>query len=223
MGIDSGVNEAEISKPLNSSSRQPTPSPALRSSVGSSWNLESGSGSLNPSSLTHTSSRPASRIDSVADSDGNRPAGRVAEYLIIDFEIDIIPSICYLSMQPKHKNAVLFVKSLGTFEALVGLLQKMVVKPVFPLRGNGPLSKGVKEALDSSGCLLLCDMYSDRPPGLNNKLIDLAIHLEWVNDPSISQSQTQQASNIVLLSRRQVQDPNWPDLVASMRRMIILS
>ncbi|KDN40304.1 hypothetical protein RSAG8_08214, partial [Rhizoctonia solani AG-8 WAC10335] len=209
------LNEAVSSKPLSNPSLQPAPAPAPRPNVTPSWSLEPETawGGLNTPSLTQTPPRSASRISSIADSDRNRLSDRATEYLIIEKDLDAIPTICHLSMQPNPKNVIYypknvicFVKSLGTFEPLAGMLEKMVAKPVFPVRGNGPLSKGVKEALDSSsGCLLLCDMYSDRPLGLKNKPIDFIIHLGWVDNLLIYRGQTQQANNTVILLRREVQ------------------
>ncbi|CAE6469753.1 unnamed protein product [Rhizoctonia solani] len=196
-------------------------------------NVASISGGTNPWDSMHTPSRSASRISSIAATEGNKSLDHqentanlphVTEYLIIKQDFDVIPSICFLSIRSKSKNVVCFVKSLSTFEPLVGILENMLAKPVLPVRGNGLLSDKIKEALDSSsGCFLLCDMYSDRPTGLKDKSIDLSIHLGWVDDPSTYRGQIQHAHSTVIVLRREVQAPNGPELIASLGRAGVLS
>ncbi|CUA71104.1 hypothetical protein RSOLAG22IIIB_09317 [Rhizoctonia solani] len=215
------LNEAESSKPPGNFGPQSAPAPA--SHLYGSWGIgpEITSGSLNPSIVTQTPPRSVSRISSIAGSDRNlnKRTDRVTEYLIIEKDFDVIPSVCHLAMQPNCKNVICFVKALVVFEPLASMIGKVVAKPVFSIRGSGALSKIVKDALDSStGCLILCDMHSERPQPLTQKPIDLTIHLGWVDNPAMYQNQIRQNSNIVVLLRREVQAPHGSEVVASLGR-----
>ncbi|KAJ1300102.1 hypothetical protein OPQ81_002584 [Rhizoctonia solani] len=172
---------------------------------------------LSGSNVSRLPTLSASKVSSLADADASAPLDRVAEYLIIELDFDVVPSICHLATQPGPRNVLCFVKSLSTFEPLVGMLEMMVAKPVFSVRNSFSLSVDIKKALYSpSGCLILCDIYSQLPNSLKGEPISLNIHLGWVNNIHIYQDQTQQRDSTVILLRREVQPPNGPELVASL-------
>ncbi|KAH7325355.1 hypothetical protein B0J17DRAFT_682116 [Rhizoctonia solani] len=167
-------------------------------------------------------------MSSIAGTEGKKPLDRqedtailpnAPEYLVIEQDFDVIPSICHLSAEPNFKNVICFVKSLGTFEPVAGMVEKISAKPVFSVRGNGKLSDKIKDALNSSsGCIILCDMYSDRPATLKGKSIDLTIHLGWVDSLPTYRSQIKNSSSTALLLRREIQPPNGLELLASLGR-----
>ncbi|CAE6489066.1 unnamed protein product [Rhizoctonia solani] len=186
------------------------------------------SGSSNPWDPMHTPPRSVSRISSITGTEAKKPLDgqedtpilpHPPEYLVIEQEFDVIPSISRLSAEPNFKNVICYMKSLSAFEPVAGMVEKIAAKPVFSVRGNGALSNTIKDALNSpSGCIILCDMYSDRPAGLKGKSIDLTIHLGWVDHLLTYRKQIIGSTNTVVLMRREVQLPNGPELVASLGR-----
>ncbi|KDN40301.1 hypothetical protein RSAG8_08211, partial [Rhizoctonia solani AG-8 WAC10335] len=231
------LNEAETPKPsgdsrLNSGpapdAHYVTPSipPSPKSKSKPKPKPESAWGSLDSSSLTYTPSRSSSRIGSIAEFDTNRLTSRqenatlpphVKEYLIIENDLDVFPTVCHLSTRPNTKNVLCFVKSLNIFFPLVKMLEQMISKPVFSGNANYPLSESIRSALHSPvGCLLLCNMYSGLPIGLEDVRIDLTVHLGWGDNPTIYCDQTQHSKNTVILLRRETQAANGPELIASL-------
>ncbi|CAE6479750.1 unnamed protein product [Rhizoctonia solani] len=186
-------------------------------------------GGWNPSSQSHTPTRSTSRVGSIADVETNRSTSRqenirlpphVKEYLIIEADLDLFPAICHLSNRANSKNVIWFLKDLNAFVPLAKLIEQMVAKPVFFANANFILAESTRIALNSPiGCVILCNLYSGVPTGLQNVHIDMTIHIGWVDSPAIYHNQIQQISNTVVLLRSELQGPNGPELMASLNRV----
>ncbi|KAF8723185.1 hypothetical protein RHS02_08670, partial [Rhizoctonia solani] len=185
-------------------------------------------GSLNIQKPVHIPTRPPSRTISVTESSGNIAPGRknqlprsyVTQYLIIEADLDTVPALCHLSTRPGSRNVICFIKCLAAFEPIIKLLEQMVGKPAFYIKGSeSQLAENIETALRSAaGCLIFCSMYNERPAGLKNVLIGLTIHLGWIDNLQMYSSQIQQDNNTVIFLRRETQVPNWPEVSASLDR-----
>ncbi|ELU39574.1 hypothetical protein AG1IA_06395 [Rhizoctonia solani AG-1 IA] len=185
-------------------------------------------GSLNIQKPVHIPTRPPSRTISVTESSGNIAPGRenqlprshVTQYLIIEADLDTVPALCHLSIRPGSRNVICFIKCLAAFEPIIKLLEQMVAKPAFCVKGSeSQLAENIKTALRSAaGCLIFCSMYNERPAGLKNVLVGLTIHLGWIDNLQMYSSQIQQDNNTVIFLRRETQVPNWPEVSASLDR-----
>ncbi|QRW18549.1 hypothetical protein RhiXN_03473 [Rhizoctonia solani] len=185
-------------------------------------------GSLNIQKPVHIPTRPPSRTISVTESSGNIAPGRenqlprshVTQYLIIEADLDTVPALCHLSTRPGSRNVICFIKCLAALEPIIKLLEQMVAKPAFCVKGSeSQLAENIKTALRSAaGCLIFCSMYNERPAGLKNVLVGLTIHLGWIDNLQMYSSQIQQDNNTVIFLRRETQVPNWPEVSASLDR-----
>ncbi|CAE6474606.1 unnamed protein product [Rhizoctonia solani] len=191
------------------------------------FNQDRESNNLHTLKPNHIPPRPASRIGCSADSIGSAPSGhetkppspRVTEYLIVEADLDLIPTICYLSTRPNSENAICFVKCLGTFEPIAKMLEQMVMKPVFYVKASDFLSANIKTALGSTtGCLVFCSMYNERPPCLKSAPIGVTVHLGWIDNLPTYYSQVQQQTNTVVFLRRETQSSDWSEMSASLDR-----
>ncbi|KAF8755199.1 hypothetical protein RHS01_05390 [Rhizoctonia solani] len=108
-------------------------------------------GSLNIQKPVHIPTRPPSRTISVTESSGNIAPGRenqlprshVTQYLIIEADLDTVPALCHLSTRPGSRNVICFIKCLAAFEPIIKLLEQMVAKPAFCVKG-GPVNASTK-------------------------------------------------------------------------------
>ncbi|EUC62817.1 hypothetical protein RSOL_456440 [Rhizoctonia solani AG-3 Rhs1AP] len=230
------LNEAESSKSFNNPSSTTGPAgvshlhykapgiainPAPQPDV--TW------GGWNPSSQTHTPTRSTSRVGSVADVETNRSTSRqenirlsphVKEYLIIEADLDLFPAICHLSNRANSNNVIWFLKDYSAFVPLVKLIEQIVAKPVIFMNTNFIPVESTRKALNSPiGCVILCNMYSGPPTGLQNVHIDTTIHIGWVDSPVLYYNQIQQISNTVVILRSELQGPKGPEMMASLNRV----
>ncbi|EUC62828.1 hypothetical protein RSOL_457060 [Rhizoctonia solani AG-3 Rhs1AP] len=150
------------------------------------------------------------------------PPNLLREYLIIEAEYDIIPTIYHLARQVLYSNVICFVKCLNTTEALIEPMKKMIMRPIHVVRVGDPMSTATKEALRSRyGCIVFCDMLFDLHPELSNEELDLVIHVGWPNG-GIYKDHTQLPAlrtHHILLSRKEVNGSSGSLLLTQLRQM----
>ncbi|CAE6519656.1 unnamed protein product [Rhizoctonia solani] len=147
----------------------------------------------------------------------------VRDYLIIEVEFDIIPTICHLARREYISNVICFVRCLDTTGTLIELMKEVISRPIYAVRDGIPISMAIKKSLQSpSGCLLLCDMSLKVHPELRSRPFDLVIHIGWPEKDSIYIDHTQlpglQKNNIIL-SRKEVNGSSESLLLSELHRM----
>ncbi|CAE6519670.1 unnamed protein product [Rhizoctonia solani] len=148
----------------------------------------------------------------------------VREYLIIEAEFDIIPTVCHLARQGSVSRTICFVKCLNAIEALIESMKKIVPKPIHVVR-VGSLTKPVKKALQSgSECLVFSDMYYYVNPELSNEGFDSVIHVGWPDNDNVYTNHTQLReldTSHVILSRKELNE-NGPLIFPELQRAGVL-
>ncbi|EUC62840.1 hypothetical protein RSOL_457880, partial [Rhizoctonia solani AG-3 Rhs1AP] len=131
------------------------------------------------------------------------PPDHVREYLVIEAEFDITPTICHLG------------------QSVPNVMKTVISKPIHVVRYGNPITEAIEKALRSpSGCLIFCDMFISLPPGLSNQAFDLVIHLGWPKNDGIYRDHAQLPplqTHLILLSRKEVTGSDGSLLLSQLR------